>query len=191
MIIALGLLLLVAGETEFDLVGFLVVMGASMLAGFRWTITQVLLQGDRHHGARAPAATRHHHCPEATPYRPLAPTMAPKKARAVCVARHRRSLRSVAVRHTMARLLCPGQGSSTPPTLCSWRVQAALAVPCTCCTISPQVRTSRKAESATRPALCVPSPCNVADTVYGTVRARVLSRGIDSVLNSASCAGVQ
>ena len=51
VIIALGLLLLVAGETEFDLVGFLVVMGASMLAGFRWTITQVLLQGDRHHGA--------------------------------------------------------------------------------------------------------------------------------------------
>ena len=54
VIIAFGLLLLVAGETEFDLVGFLVVMGASMLAGFRWTITQVLLQGDRHHGARAP-----------------------------------------------------------------------------------------------------------------------------------------
>ena len=51
VIIALGLLLLVAGETEFNLVGFLVVMGASMLAGFRWTITQVLLQGDRHHGA--------------------------------------------------------------------------------------------------------------------------------------------
>jgi solute carrier family 35, member C2 len=46
LVIAAGLLLLVAGETRFDLVGFLVVMGASMLAGFRWTITQVLLQGD-------------------------------------------------------------------------------------------------------------------------------------------------
>lgn len=46
LVICAGLLLLVAGETRFDLVGFLVVMGASMLAGFRWTITQVLLQGD-------------------------------------------------------------------------------------------------------------------------------------------------
>lgn len=40
-----GLLLLVAGETQFDLVGFLLVMTAAMLAGLRWTITQVLLQG--------------------------------------------------------------------------------------------------------------------------------------------------
>ena len=31
--------------------GFLVVMGASMLAGFRWTITQVLLQGDAKHSS--------------------------------------------------------------------------------------------------------------------------------------------
>jgi solute carrier family 35, member C2 len=40
-----GLLLLVAGETQFVLVGFLLVMTAAMLAGLRWTITQVLLQG--------------------------------------------------------------------------------------------------------------------------------------------------
>ena len=40
-----GLLLLVAGETQFDLVGFILVMTAAMLAGLRWTITQVLLQG--------------------------------------------------------------------------------------------------------------------------------------------------
>ena len=53
-VICTGLLLLVAGETRFDLTGFLVVMTASMLAGFRWTITQVLLQGDRHAGARPP-----------------------------------------------------------------------------------------------------------------------------------------
>lgn len=49
-VICTGLLLLVAGEAEFDLLGFLVVMTASMLAGFRWTITQVLLQGQRHQG---------------------------------------------------------------------------------------------------------------------------------------------
>jgi solute carrier family 35 protein C2 len=60
-----GLLLLVAGETQFVLVGFLLVMTAAMLAGLRWTITQVLLQGgtlgdnnnsnsSRHGGGRSP-----------------------------------------------------------------------------------------------------------------------------------------
>ena len=44
-VISAGLLLLVAGETKFDLVGFLLVMTAAMLSGLRWTITQVLLQG--------------------------------------------------------------------------------------------------------------------------------------------------
>ena len=44
-IISLGLTLLVKGETQFDLVGFILVMTASMLSGLRWTITQVLLQG--------------------------------------------------------------------------------------------------------------------------------------------------
>ena len=44
--ITAGLLLLVAGETRFDLTGFVLVMTAAMLAGLRWTITQVLLQGD-------------------------------------------------------------------------------------------------------------------------------------------------
>ena len=37
---------MVKGETQFDVLGFLVVMTASMLSGLRWTITQVLLQGD-------------------------------------------------------------------------------------------------------------------------------------------------
>lgn len=45
-IISLGLFLLVAGETEFHLIGFIMVMSASALSGLRWTITQVLLQGD-------------------------------------------------------------------------------------------------------------------------------------------------
>ena len=50
VVIASGLLLLVAGETKFDLVGFLLVMTAAMLAGLRWTITQVLLHGHKAHG---------------------------------------------------------------------------------------------------------------------------------------------
>ena len=44
-IISCGLLLLVYGESHFNMVGFVVVMTASMLSGLRWTITQVLLQG--------------------------------------------------------------------------------------------------------------------------------------------------
>eukprot|EP00887_Chlorella_sp_A99_P007579 scaffold28.g7579.t1 len=55
-VISAGLLLLVAGETRFDLVGFLLVMSAAMLAGLRWTITQVLLQG-------APGASAAHGSP--------------------------------------------------------------------------------------------------------------------------------
>ena len=47
-VISCGLLLLVAGETKFDLVGFILVMSAAALAGLRWTITQILLQGHKH-----------------------------------------------------------------------------------------------------------------------------------------------
>eukprot|EP00884_Botryococcus_braunii_P017261 jgi/Botrbrau1/4218/Bobra.0044s0018.2 len=50
-VISLGLTLLVAGETQFNMVGFVLVMLASMLSGLRWTITQVLLQGSDHQGA--------------------------------------------------------------------------------------------------------------------------------------------
>lgn len=50
-IISIGLTLLVFGETQFDLAGFIVVMTASMLSGLRWTITQVLLQGNDAHAA--------------------------------------------------------------------------------------------------------------------------------------------
>ena len=42
--------MLVAGETQFNLIGFILVMTASMLSGLRWTITQVLLQGTDSHG---------------------------------------------------------------------------------------------------------------------------------------------
>lgn len=54
-IISCGLFLLVAGETEFNLVGFIMVLVASALAGLRWTITQVLLQGDSHSRSRGGA----------------------------------------------------------------------------------------------------------------------------------------
>lgn len=36
---------MVKGETQFNALGFMIVMTASMLSGLRWTITQVLLQG--------------------------------------------------------------------------------------------------------------------------------------------------
>ena len=49
-IITIGLTLLVFGETQFDLRGFIVVMSASALSGLRWTITQLLLQGNDAHG---------------------------------------------------------------------------------------------------------------------------------------------
>ena len=56
LVISLGLGLLVAGETEFNLAGFVIVMVASALSGLRWTITQVLLQGSEAHGTGAAAS---------------------------------------------------------------------------------------------------------------------------------------
>jgi solute carrier family 35, member C2 len=43
-LISLGLLMLVAGEVEFDTLGFGLVITAACMSGLRWTITQVLLQ---------------------------------------------------------------------------------------------------------------------------------------------------
>lgn len=34
----------VAGETQFQLLGFLLVMGSSLTSGLRWVLIQVLLQ---------------------------------------------------------------------------------------------------------------------------------------------------
>ena len=50
-VISAGLALLVAGETQFDALGFALVMAASALSGLRWTITQLQLQGSDGHGA--------------------------------------------------------------------------------------------------------------------------------------------
>jgi len=44
-IIFVGLLLLVFGESRFNLTGFVCVMAAACLSGLRWTLTQILLQG--------------------------------------------------------------------------------------------------------------------------------------------------
>ena len=56
-VISLGLFLLVEGEdeSEFSLAGFFMVLSASALAGLRWAITQVLLQGDAHNESRGGA----------------------------------------------------------------------------------------------------------------------------------------
>ncbi|XP_070672730.1 probable sugar phosphate/phosphate translocator At1g06470 isoform X1 [Malus domestica] len=46
LIISLGILLTVAKETEFDFWGFIFVMLAAVMSGFRWCMTQILLQFD-------------------------------------------------------------------------------------------------------------------------------------------------
>ncbi|XP_027172585.1 probable sugar phosphate/phosphate translocator At1g06470 isoform X2 [Coffea eugenioides] len=44
LIISVGILLTVAKETEFEFWGFIFVMLAAVMSGFRWTMTQILLQ---------------------------------------------------------------------------------------------------------------------------------------------------
>ncbi|XP_052206339.1 probable sugar phosphate/phosphate translocator At1g06470 isoform X2 [Diospyros lotus] len=44
LVISIGILLTVAKETEFDFWGFIFVMLAAVMSGFRWTMTQILLQ---------------------------------------------------------------------------------------------------------------------------------------------------
>jgi solute carrier family 35, member C2 len=39
----IGVLMMVAGETAFNALGFMLVMAASMSSGFRWSLTQILL----------------------------------------------------------------------------------------------------------------------------------------------------
>ena len=47
LIISVGLVMLVRGETHFDMAGFTLVMVASCCSGLRFTLTQVFLHG--HH----------------------------------------------------------------------------------------------------------------------------------------------
>ncbi|TFK74541.1 TPT-domain-containing protein [Pluteus cervinus] len=51
-----GVLLMVATETHFVLPGFILVLSASALSGFRWSLTQILLK-DKKMGLDNPAAT--------------------------------------------------------------------------------------------------------------------------------------
>lgn len=51
-----GVLLMVATETHFILTGFILVISASALGGFRWSLTQLLLK-DKKMGMDNPAAT--------------------------------------------------------------------------------------------------------------------------------------
>lgn len=44
LIISIGILLTVAKETEFEFWGFILVMLAAVMSGFRWSMTQILLQ---------------------------------------------------------------------------------------------------------------------------------------------------
>lgn len=44
LVISIGILLTVTKETEFEFWGFIFVMMASVMSGFRWTMTQILLQ---------------------------------------------------------------------------------------------------------------------------------------------------
>lgn len=39
----IGVIMMVAGEAEFELVGFILVMSAALCSGFRWSLTQILL----------------------------------------------------------------------------------------------------------------------------------------------------
>lgn len=46
LVISVGILLTVAKETEFEVWGFILVMLAAVMSGFRWCMTQILLQKD-------------------------------------------------------------------------------------------------------------------------------------------------
>jgi len=56
LLIFMGVLLMVATETEFVLQGLILVLGASALGGLRWSLTQVLLKS-KNSGLDNPAAT--------------------------------------------------------------------------------------------------------------------------------------
>ncbi|CAM0882712.1 unnamed protein product [Alopecurus aequalis] len=48
LIVSFGVLLTVAKETEFDLWGFIFIMLAAVMSGFRWCMTQILLQKEEY-----------------------------------------------------------------------------------------------------------------------------------------------
>jgi solute carrier family 35, member C2 len=42
-VMTIGVIMMVAGETAFDLLGFILVMSAAASSGFRWSLTQIML----------------------------------------------------------------------------------------------------------------------------------------------------
>ncbi|RGB42127.1 triose-phosphate transporter family-domain-containing protein [Rhizophagus diaphanus] len=60
-IISFGVILTVAGETKFNLTGFLLVLGAAIVSGLRWSLTQMLLQKEE--GMNNPVATLYYVSP--------------------------------------------------------------------------------------------------------------------------------
>lgn len=65
MVLSLGVLLTVAGETKFDETGFALVMTASALGGMRWVLTQILLSSSEQ-GLDNPFATLQYMLPVMT-----------------------------------------------------------------------------------------------------------------------------
>ncbi|CAG8537061.1 6232_t:CDS:10, partial [Ambispora leptoticha] len=61
LIISLGVVLTVAGETKFNLAGFILVLGSAIISGLRWSITQMLLQKEE--GINHPIATLYYLSP--------------------------------------------------------------------------------------------------------------------------------
>lgn len=61
-VIVIGVVLTVAGETQFDLTGFILVLSASVMSGLRWSLTQMLLQKDQL-GMDNPVATLYYISP--------------------------------------------------------------------------------------------------------------------------------
>lgn len=47
-VMTIGVVMMVAGEAEFSLIGFFFVLGAALFSGLRWSLTQLLLRGDQH-----------------------------------------------------------------------------------------------------------------------------------------------
>lgn len=56
ILIVIGVLMMVARDTEFSILGFILVTSASALGGLRWSLTQLLLK-NRKMGMDNPAAT--------------------------------------------------------------------------------------------------------------------------------------
>jgi len=61
-VIVVGVILTVAGETQFDMTGFLLVLFAAVMSGLRWSLTQMLLQKDQL-GMDNPVATLYYISP--------------------------------------------------------------------------------------------------------------------------------